>query len=821
MKPFILLLFIFSGLSLAQNDHPSIHQLEWQQHLKAYAPQHSTEDVPIQVRPLQQSLKKTSGLSGTVFGYLPDWEYANALDNLHFDLLTHIACFDFTVAADGSISNPAGWPWTNIINKAHDNGVKVILTAVNFNKDDIRNIISNNTVKKNFIKNVKSKMQAYGLDGVNIDFEGLYDADKGVVINSFMSELSDSIHSAFPGSEVSFAGPAVNWGNAWDLNGLAASCDYIFIMGYAFSGSWSNTSGSTAPLTGGTINITNTVVSQYGGVDPQKLILGVPYYGEKFQTATKDPFSSVQDYIGAERYRSALSGYASYGMRWNEETQSPWYRYQSGGKWYQSWVDTDSSISAKFSLARSHDYKGVGMWALNYDGSSVNLWNVIQRHFLEGGQPLPTEPYAAYVLPGADSSQATVYADVVLYADGYRLYWGTNPEQLNDSLSTTNLPLSLTGLSPDSIYYMRLVSYNGSGKSSPTSMLAVSTGGDGEVLIVDGFDRQGGTVNPRDYIKRHAPAVKAAGYVLASATNEAVESGRLGLAGYSFVDWFLGDESTAESTFSAAEQNKIKTFMSGGGRLFVSGAEIGWDLVAKGSDGDKAFYRDYLKAQYKNDAPFNKSGEYYSARGIAASAFEDMPVFSFDDGSHGSFDVDWPDAITAVSGAHNGFTFENVPLSEGGAGVYYNGPFGSGTYEGKLVHMSIPFETIYPESRRMELMGSIARYFETATALTPEAALPPRDFVLLGNRPNPFNPSTEILFRLERGGQVTLTVFDSRGRLVYNSPARRFSAGSHSLRWQGKNNRARDVASGSYFYTLTFKNGRTAQRLNGKMVLLR
>ncbi len=819
MKRLIFLLFFITGLVPAQQ-HPSIHQVEWRQHQNQYGTQLNSPDKAVKIHPLRV-LKKTGGLSGTVFGYLPYWEYANALDNLRFNLLTHIACFDFTVSANGAISNPAGWPWTGIINKAHDNGVKVILTAVNFNKDDIHNIITNSTARQNFISNVKSKMQTYSLDGVNIDFEGLYDADKGAVISSFMSALSDSIHNAFPGSEVSFAGPAVNWSNAWDFQALAASCDYIFIMGYAFSGSWSNTSGSTAPLTGGSYNITNTVVSQYAGIDPQKLILGVPYYGEKFQTATKEPFSSVRQYIGAQYYRNALSGYKSYGTRWNEETQSPWYRYQSGPKWYQSWVDNDSSISAKFSLARSHNYKGVGMWALNYDGSSVNLWNVIQRHFLEGGQPLPTEPYAAYVVPGADSNTAVVYADVVLYADGYRLYWGTDADNLSDSLSTPNLPLTLTGLSADSIYYMRLISYNGSGRSSATSLLSVYTGGDNTVLIVDGFDRQGGTVNPRNYIKNHAPAVAAAGYAVASATNEAIESSQLSLNGHAFVDWFLGDESTAESTFSNAEQNKVKTFLSNGGRLFVSGAEIGWDLVAKGSDGDKAFYRDYLKARYKNDAPFNKSGEYYSARGVAGSAFDTVSVFSFDDGSHGTFDVDWPDAISAVSGAYNGFSFENVPLSEGGAGIYYNGPFGSGTYEGKLVHMSIPFETVYPGSRRRGLMAAIARYFETATALAGETVTPPRTFLLLGNRPNPFNPTTEIIFQLTEAGQVGLTVFDSRGRQVYQGEARRFGAGTRNWSWNGKNGRGEDVASGSYFYTLTFKGKGAPQRKSGKMVLIR
>ena len=55
-----------------------------------------------------------------------------------------------------------------------------------------------------------------------------------------MKELTDSVHSWSPDLEVSFAGPAVNW-SGWDFNGLVNSCDYIFIMGYDFYGSWSST----------------------------------------------------------------------------------------------------------------------------------------------------------------------------------------------------------------------------------------------------------------------------------------------------------------------------------------------------------------------------------------------------------------------------------------------------------------------------------------------------------------------------------------------------------------------------------------------------
>jgi len=241
----------------------SIHQIEWEKHWHLAKQPASYQNLETEIISLQPRTPATP--SAVVFGYLPDWEYHHAPQYLQYDILTHIAAFDFNVSSNGDISYPSYWPWTDVINQAHVNGVKVILTAVNFNGDQIHTIITNSDVKQNFFNNCKNIIETYQLDGVNIDFENLNTADRGIVLNNFMMDLTNFIKSEFSEAEVSFAGPAVNWGG-WDLDGLAASCDYIFIMGYAFYGSWSSTSGPCAPLTGGSYNITNTVNVQYGAV---------------------------------------------------------------------------------------------------------------------------------------------------------------------------------------------------------------------------------------------------------------------------------------------------------------------------------------------------------------------------------------------------------------------------------------------------------------------------------------------------------------------------------------------------------------------------
>ena len=96
--------------------------------------------------------------------------------------------------------------------------------------------------------------------------------------------------------------------------------------------------------------------------------------------------------------------------------------------------------------------------------------------------------------------------------------------------------------------------------------------------------------------------------------------------------------------------------------------------------------------------------------------------------------------------------------------------------------------------------------------------VPPRDFSLLQNFPNPFNPSTKITFELTEPGVVTLKIYDLLGREVrtlLNNEKQ--SSGRKSVAWDGTNDLGERVASGVYLYQLQsgmFKQTR-------KMILMR
>lgn len=79
----------------------------------------------------------------------------------------------------------------------------------------------------------------------------------------------------------------------------------------------------------------------------------------------------------------------------------------------------------------------------------------------------------------------------------------------------------------------------------------------------------------------------------------------------------------------------------------------------------------------------------------------------------------------------------------------------------------------------------------------------PRRTALLGNRPNPFNPATNIEFELGHATRVRLEIFDVAGRRVATLIDESLAAGRHTARWTGRDDAGRAASAGTYFYRLS------------------
>ena len=90
----------------------------------------------------------------------------------------------------------------------------------------------------------------------------------------------------------------------------------------------------------------------------------------------------------------------------------------------------------------------------------------------------------------------------------------------------------------------------------------------------------------------------------------------------------------------------------------------------------------------------------------------------------------------------------------------------------------------------------------------PAAPLTPAETALFPNYPNPFNPETWIPYQLAEATDVTLTIYDIKGREVRrlalgHRPAGVYRSRGRAAHWDGRNQIGEKVATGLYFYTLT------------------
>ncbi|MDP8232597.1 MAG: choice-of-anchor J domain-containing protein, partial [Candidatus Zophobacter franzmannii] len=73
---------------------------------------------------------------------------------------------------------------------------------------------------------------------------------------------------------------------------------------------------------------------------------------------------------------------------------------------------------------------------------------------------------------------------------------------------------------------------------------------------------------------------------------------------------------------------------------------------------------------------------------------------------------------------------------------------------------------------------------------------------LRSNYPNPFNPETTISFDLKDNSDVIIDVYNVKGQRIATVVDRAFSAGSHSVVWNGEDYNGSTASSGVYFYKM-------------------
>lgn len=356
-------------------------------------------------------------------------------------------------------------------------------------------------------------------------------------------------------------------------------------------------------------------------------------------------------------------------------------------------------------------------------------------------------------------------------------------------------------------YYFRIVAMNDGGRSAPSPVVGarkpLAGASRNAVLVVQGFERFDQGLSPTETrsISFNPPSagtpvtytrvrsqfsntfdyVVQAGEALAdysfggvalgfdSAWSAAIASGAVRLGDYHTVIWLAGEESTFHETFSDVEQALVASYVSGGGRLFVSGSEIAWDLDRPSgpSAADRAFYNGTLRSRYVADA-----ANTYTVAPVVGGIFAGLGNVSFD--SRGRiYDAEFADVIAPAVGSNatTALTYVGGSFPGSGAAVVWAGPGPAGQPGGgRVVNFGFPFETIATRTQRAAVLARILDYFQTAGSIDLQPPMVTqvrvndgsaqrsgiRELTVTFNEPVELEPGAFVLTRRPDGGSGPL-----------------------------------------------------------------
>ncbi len=252
------------------------------------------------------------------------------------------------------------------------------------------------------------------------------------------------------------------------------------------------------------------------------------------------------------------------------------------------------------------------------------------------------------------------------------------------------------------------------------------------------------------------------------------------------VIWLTGSKSPS---LDAGDRSAISSFLSGGGKLFLSGQNIAYSLCDPGSPEYSTAACNFVNSVLHASYLANNSGT-TNVVGDTKDPIGDGLSFSINGGAGNQSS---PDGISPASGGNESLIYDGTAYS---AGVHYNS---GGT---RLVFFSFGFEGISDAGTRSTIMQRIFNYMDATVGVASAEGEVPPSFALAPNQPNPFNPETRFTLHVDREERASLVIFDLGGRVVRTIWEGVLPSGESSFTWDGRDDKGVPVPSGVYFARL-------------------
>lgn len=285
-------------------------------------------------------LKKTTGnkpdavqklasvsLTGLVVGYVPGWgNVQTIIDNTDLSILTHINITFFSPNSSGAMisggqpvcSDASTAEITYIVNKAHQNGVKVLASlqggVVPSCSGNMATLLQPANMP-NLVNNLKAFANYYNLDGIDVDIEGslLTTIKNAGNYTPFIQALRTVLNPI--GKLVTAA--SAGYTSAMVPSSSFQYFDYVHIMSY--DNNWGG-SGNHSTYADALTHIQNFLNQ---GCPANKLTLGLPFYGYSGNVGTNGTaFKTIVSQCPAAAYVDSYAGYQYNGITTIEKKTS-------------------------------------------------------------------------------------------------------------------------------------------------------------------------------------------------------------------------------------------------------------------------------------------------------------------------------------------------------------------------------------------------------------------------------------------------------------------------------------------------------------------
>ena len=256
------------------------------------------------------------------------------------------------------------------VNWAHGNGYQVWPMFTNSNMSETSKMLSDYKSRETVINQIINYIKQYNLDGINIDFEGMYETDKDN-FSRLLIEIRPRLNEIGAVLSVDVTAPdgAPEWSLCYDRYTIGKVADYVMFMAYDQYGVSATKAGTTAGHNWVEANVKKFLGQEE--VKAEKIILGMPFYTRVWKESNGNVTSNV---VNIGNVNNVIPSNAT--KTWDEDLQQYYVEYKKGGATYKIWVEDEKSIEAKLDLVSKYNLGGAAYW--EYDRATNSIWNLIE-----------------------------------------------------------------------------------------------------------------------------------------------------------------------------------------------------------------------------------------------------------------------------------------------------------------------------------------------------------------------------------------------------------------------------------------------------------